>query len=128
MATATAIERHVAPQITSAALDAGRPPPRIVAGLPVAVHGDDAEARSAAVTYSSAYAGMANYQRILDLGGASSPAEAAIVGDEAAVRNQLQALLDAGATDIWAAPFPVGDDPKSSLRRTRELLMELVAA
>ena len=41
-------------------------------------------------------------------------------------RSQLQSLLDAGATDIWAAPFPVGDDPKASLRRTRDLLMELV--
>ena len=71
---------------------------------------------------------MANYQRILEIGGASSPADAAIVGDEASVRSQLQSLLDAGATDIWAAPFPVGDDPKASLRRTRELLMDLVDA
>jgi alkanesulfonate monooxygenase SsuD/methylene tetrahydromethanopterin reductase-like flavin-dependent oxidoreductase (luciferase family) len=109
-----------------AATDAGRPAPRVVAGLPVAVHGDESEARSAAVTYSTAYAGMANYQRILEAGGKSSPAEAAIVGDEVSVRAQLQSLLDAGATDIWAAPFPVGDDPKASLRRTRELLMELV--
>ena len=54
--------------------------------------------------------GMANYQRILEIGGAASPADAAIVGNEASVRAQLQALLDAGATDIWAAVFPVGDD------------------
>jgi F420-dependent oxidoreductase-like protein len=126
MAPAKAIESHVVPIITMAATDAGRPAPRVVAGLPVAVHGDESEARSAAVTYSTAYAGMANYQRILEAGGKSSPAEAAIVGDEVSVRAQLQSLLDAGATDIWAAPFPVGDDSKASLRRTRELLMELV--
>jgi hypothetical protein len=46
-----------------------------------------------------------NHQRILELGGESSPAEAAIVGDEGAVRSQLQELVDAGATDIWAANF-----------------------
>jgi F420-dependent oxidoreductase-like protein len=126
MAPAAAIESHVAPTITAAAHDAGRPAPRIVAGLPVAVHDDESAARSAAVTYSSAYAAMENYQRILEIGGKTSPADAAIVGDEASVRGQLQSLLDAGATDIWAAPFPVGDDPKASLRRTRELLMDLV--
>ena len=128
MAPARAIESHVVPSITSSAREAGRDSPRIVAGLPVAVHDDDAEARNAAVTYSTAYASMENYRRILELGGASSPADAAIVGDEASVRGQLQSLLDAGATDIWAAPFPVGDDAKASLRRTRELLMSLVSS
>ncbi|MET0728004.1 MAG: TIGR03564 family F420-dependent LLM class oxidoreductase [Acidimicrobiales bacterium] len=126
MAPAQAIESHVVPTITAAADAAGRPAPRIVAGLPVAVHDDEAEARAAAVASSAVYAGMANYQRILEIGGASGPADAAIVGDEVSVRSQLQSLLDAGATDIWAAPFPVGDDPKASLQRTRDLLRELV--
>jgi F420-dependent oxidoreductase-like protein len=128
MAPPRAIASHVVPTITAAARDAGRPAPRVVAGLPVAVHDDEAEARSAAVTYSTAYAGMENYRRILELGGASSPADAAIVGDEASVRSQLQGLLDAGATDVWAAPFPAGDDARASLRRTRELLMDLAAS
>jgi len=127
MAPARAIESHVMPIVTAAAAGAGRVAPRVVAGLPVAVHDDEAEARSAAVTYSTAYADMENYRRILELGGVASPADAAIVGDEASVRSQLQSLLDAGATDIWAAPFPVGDDPRASLRRTRELLIELVS-
>lgn len=126
MAPAAAIESHVVPVLTASAAEAGRPQPRVVAGLPVAVHDDEAEARSAAVAYSTAYAGMANYQRILDIGGKATPADAAIVGGEASVTAQLQALLDVGATDIWAAPFPVGDDPRASLRRTRELLMELL--
>ena len=39
----------------------------------------------------------------------ASPAEAAIVGSETSVRTQLQGLI-AGATDIWAAVFAVGDD------------------
>jgi len=127
MAPAKAIATHVLPTITAAAIAAGRPSPRIVAGLPVAVHDDEAEARSAAATSSTAYAGMANYQRILEIGGVSTPADAAIVGNETAVRSQLQSLFDAGATDVWAATFPVGDDARASLQRTRQLLMELVA-
>lgn len=127
MAPARAIETHVAPKLRAAAKAVGRPSPRIVAGLPVAVHDDEAEARGAAATYSSAYAGMVNYQRILDIGEAASPAEAAIVGDEKAVRAQIRSLLDTGATDIWAAVFPVGEDKASSRRRTTELLKELVS-
>ena len=73
------------------------------------------------------YAGMANYQRILEIGNAATPADAAIVGNEASVRAQLQSLLDAGATDIWAAVFPVGDDRATSRRRTIDLLKELVS-
>ena len=45
MANARSIETHVAPKINAAATAAGRPAPRIVAGLPVAVHDDVAEAR-----------------------------------------------------------------------------------
>jgi F420-dependent oxidoreductase-like protein len=125
MAPPRAIESHIAPQIRAAAADAGRPSPRIVAGLPVAVHDDEAEARAAAVENSTAYAGMTNYQRVLELGKAQEPADAAIVGDEASVEAQLQSLLDAGATDVWAAIFPVGDDRAASVRRTRNLLRHL---
>jgi F420-dependent oxidoreductase-like protein len=127
MAPARAIEKHVAPRIHAAAAAAGRPAPRIVAGLPVAVHDDEAEARAAAAANSGAYAGMRVYQRIMDLGGAANPAEAAIVGREASVRAQLQGLLDAGATDIWAAVFPAGGDRAASIRRTTDLLRELLS-
>jgi len=129
MAPARAIGTHIAPKVHAAATAAGRPSPRIVAGLPVAVHDDEGEARSAAAATSTVYAAMENYQRILELGGAASPADAAIVGNEASVRRQLQALLDAGATDVWAGVFPVGEDRDgraASVRRTTELLKELI--
>jgi F420-dependent oxidoreductase-like protein len=126
MAPARAIETHIAPRLHAAASAAGRPAPRIVAGLPVAVHDDLAEARAGAVAASTMYAGMENYRRILAIGGAESPADAAILGDERSVRAQLQGLLDAGATDIWAAIFPAGADKARSIQRTTELLKELV--
>ena len=125
MANAVAVRDHVAPRITKAAADAGRPEPRIVAGLPVAVHDDLDEARNAAARQFSAYGALPNYQRILARGGVAGPADAAVVGDEGAVAAQIEALFAAGATDVWAAPFPVGDDRTVSRARTRALLVEL---
>jgi F420-dependent oxidoreductase-like protein len=127
MGNARAVESHVAPRITKAAADAGRPAPRIVAGLPVAVHDDVAEAREAAARLFAGYGVLPNYRRLLDIGGAAGPAEAAIVGDEASVGAQITALFDAGATDVWAAIFPVGDDAGASRRRSRALLKALAA-
>jgi F420-dependent oxidoreductase-like protein len=128
MGNARSIDVHVAPKINAAAAAAGRPAPRIVAGLPVAVHDDIAEARETATKNFANYGVLPNYRRILDIGGAAGPGDAAIVGDETAVTAQIQALFDAGATDVWAAPFPVGDDRSASRHRTRALLKELAAA
>ncbi len=125
MANARAIETHVAPRIRKAAADAGRPAPRIVAGLPVAVHDDVAEARATAARQFSVYGELPNYQRILAHGGITGPGEAVVVGAEESVAAQVLALFEAGATDVWAAPFPVGDDPAGSRARTRALLASL---
>ena len=130
LATARTLETHVVPKITAAATAAGRPPPRIVAGLPVAVHDDTDEARAAQAGRAALYGQRPNFQRLVELGGASSAAETAVVGDEASVAGQLQALLDAGATDIHAAAFPVGADRdarRASMRRTRDLLASLAS-
>jgi len=126
MANRVAIESHIAPKITKAAADAGRTPPRIVAGLPVAVTDDIDGARQVAAQQFSAYGMLPNYQRILRRGGITSPADAAIVGPENVVTREIEALVAAGATDVWAAIFPVGDDRRASRERTRNLLRDLV--
>jgi F420-dependent oxidoreductase-like protein len=127
MGNARAIETHVSPRLRAAVEAAGRPEPRIVAGLPIAVHDDVDEARQVAGQMFANYGMLPNYQRLLAHGGVSGPADAAIVGDEAAVTAAIQGLFDAGATDFWAAPFPVGDDRSGSRSRTRALLDSLVA-
>ncbi len=124
LATPRAIDEHVAPRIRAAAAAAGRSGPRIVAGVPVAVHHDVAEARAAAATV--AFADQPSYRRILERGGVASGVDAAIVGTERQVRRRLQDLVDAGATDVWASVFPVGPDRRASITRTMELLRELV--
>ncbi len=125
MANAQAVRSHVAPRISDAASAADRRAPRIVAGLPVAVHDDVDEARAAAGEQFAGYGTLPNYQRILAHGGVASPADAAIVGPEDEVAEQIEDLFSAGATDVWAAPFPVGEDRSGSRRRTRDLLSEL---
>jgi F420-dependent oxidoreductase-like protein len=122
MGNARSIESHVRPLLDKAGSDK-----RIVAGLPIAVHDDEAEARAAAQQLFAMYGTLPNYRRILDHGGAAGPAEAAIVGDEESVAKQITALFDAGADDFWAAPFPVGEDGGASRARTRALLKDLVA-
>jgi F420-dependent oxidoreductase-like protein len=125
MANARSIDSHVAPRLHAAADAAGRPRPRIVAGLPVTVVDDEAEGRRVAAEMFAGYGVLPNYRRILDHGGVDGPGDAAIVGDEASVAAQLTALADAGATDLWAAPFPVGDDRRASRARTVDLLRSL---
>jgi F420-dependent oxidoreductase-like protein len=125
MANRVAVESHVAPRVRAAAEVAGRHAPRIVVGLPVAVHADVDEARDAAAQQYGFYGNLPNYERILRIGGLERSADACIVGDEESVAAQLRALVDAGATDVWAAAFPVGDDRKASRARTRALLEQL---
>jgi F420-dependent oxidoreductase-like protein len=126
MANREALESHVVPRIRTAATAAGRPTPRVVAGLPVAVHDDVDEARAEATRQYGFYGELPNYARILRAGGLERSADACVVGDEDSVAAQLRALVDAGATDVWAATFAVGDDRKASRARTRALLEQLV--
>ena len=63
MANARSIETHVGPKIQAAATAAGRPTPRIVAGLPVAVHDDEAEARETAAQKFAGYGPLPNSRR-----------------------------------------------------------------
>jgi len=126
IAPPAAIETHIAPRVRAAAAAVGRPSPRIVAGLPVAVHDDVAEARSAIARTADVYANEPNYRRVLELGGLTEASDAAIVGNEQSVRRQLQSVLDAGATDLWLNIVPAGDEPRDSIARTRRLLIELL--
>jgi F420-dependent oxidoreductase-like protein len=125
LANARLLESRIVPQVHAIAAERGRPTPRIVAGIPVAVHDDVQEARDWYGQGPGRYATLPNYQRVVAAGGASTAGDVAVVGDEASVSKQLQAVIDAGATDIWAGIFPVGDDASASLRRTTDLLATL---
>lgn len=121
------LESHIVPRITRAAEAAGRPSPRVVVGLPVAVTDDEDAAREKAARNFAVYGSLPNYQRVLGIEGkGGSPASIAIVGNEAKVEAGIRAVASAGATEFAAAPFPVGDDARASLERTRALLKGLI--
>ncbi len=58
---------------------------------------------------------------MLDLEGAGGPGDVAIVGDETAVRQQIEAFADIGVTDFVAGEFATGEEAA----RTRALLKDL---
>ena len=130
MADERAIGSHVAPRITRAAEGAGRPAPRIVAGIPVCLCRDDEiEAAVARTNRILAEAEMSpNYQRLLDHGDAREVGDILAAGSETTIEKRLQSFADAGVTDISVRVVPIGegrDELIASSKRTRELVSAL---
>jgi F420-dependent oxidoreductase-like protein len=120
-----AVGEHVVPLITKAAEAAGRPAPRVVAGLPIAIVDDPDSVREQAARMFTGYTGIPTYQRILARGNAGHPVEVAIIGDEAHALRRVRAFADAGATDLCAAPLGLGSDGEATKRRTLDWLASL---
>lgn len=130
MADERAIGEHVAPRIVEAARSAGRPSPRIVAGVPVALCADDEadEARALASEVLGHAHFSPNYVRLLEHGDADDVGDTMAAGGESTVLQRLQRYRDAGVTDLAARVVPVGSDPAAraaSRRRTQEFLAAL---
>jgi F420-dependent oxidoreductase-like protein len=116
---------HVVPRITAAAESAGRPVPRVVAGLPVAVCDDAAAGRAEAAVRFAIYGEIPTYARMLARGDADGPADVCVVGTEREVEERLRSYATTGITDLLAAVFPVGDDDQGSRKRTLDFLASL---
>jgi F420-dependent oxidoreductase-like protein len=133
LADERAIETHVAPVLGAAAASAGRPTPRIVAGVPVCLCGDDevevAVARANRVLSESEVS--PNYQKLLDLGDARTVGDILAAGSEDSIRRRLQAFADAGATDVSLRVVPIGESREEKLassRRTRDFVASLAGS
>ena len=101
----TTVRDHIVPTITAAAAAAGRPSPRVTVALPVCVTDDVDAARATAAEEFSIYGTLPSYRAMLDREKAAGPGDVAIVGDEAAVADQLTALEVAGATEVVASIY-----------------------
>jgi F420-dependent oxidoreductase-like protein len=128
MADERAIAEHVVPRITKAA--AGRPAPRIVAGVPVTLcpkdEVDAARERASRVLGHAEYS--PNYQRLLEHGDAADVGDILAAGDESAIVDRLRAFRDAGVTDLAARILAVGPDRAErieSRKRTETFLASL---
>lgn len=130
MADERAVETHIAPRITKAATDAGRPAPRIIAGVPVALCADsEVDAARALASDVLGHADFSpNYARLIEHGDAQDVGDTMAAGSESVIEARLQRYLDAGVTDLAARVVPIGDDAASRLesrRRTQEFLATL---
>jgi alkanesulfonate monooxygenase SsuD/methylene tetrahydromethanopterin reductase-like flavin-dependent oxidoreductase (luciferase family) len=133
MADERAIAEHVLPRITKAAANAGRPAPRIVAGVPVALcpNGAIASARETANALLGHAEYSPNYQRMLQRGDAADVGDILAAGDESAVVARLRRFRDAGASDLAVRVLPLGPDRAArieSKRRTEAFLASLCPA
>ncbi|HEV3226485.1 MAG TPA: TIGR03564 family F420-dependent LLM class oxidoreductase [Acidimicrobiales bacterium] len=118
------LAEHTVPTLRSATAEAGRPEAfRVVACLPVCVTADEAGARDRAAKVFAIYGQLPSYRAMLDREGAAGPADVALVGDEAAVRAEIERVAETGATDFLAAEFGATEAERT---RTRELLRSLV--
>jgi F420-dependent oxidoreductase-like protein len=130
MADEKAIDAHVVPRLTAAAYEAGRPAPRVVAGVPVALcqasEVDQARAHASEVLGHADFS--PNYVRLLEHGDAEDVGDTMAAGDEAAITERLRRYRDAGVTDLAARVVPLGVDGQAraaSLRRTQEFLASI---
>ncbi|WP_374024434.1 LLM class F420-dependent oxidoreductase [Mycobacterium sp. HNNTM2301] len=133
MADERAISDHIAPRITAAAGRVGRPAPRIVAGVPVALcsadETDDARAYASEVLGHAEFS--PNYVRLLEHGDAEDVGDTMAAGDESAILARLRRYRDAGVTDLAARIVPLGKDATdraASRRRTHDFLSSLCPA
>lgn len=109
------------PAIRQAAADAGRPDPRVVCALPVAVTDHVDESRKRAAQVFAVYDTLPSYKSMMDREGVEGPAGLAICGTEAEVRDQIRHLADIGVTDFNAGIYT--SDPEE-VARTVAVLRE----
>ncbi|MEH3141035.1 MAG: TIGR03564 family F420-dependent LLM class oxidoreductase [Mycobacterium kyogaense] len=120
----TTLSGHVSPTLRQAAADAGRSEDavRVVAALPIALT-DDADAlRAEAAEQFAVYGTLPSYRAMLDREGYAGPQDAAIIGDEATVRDRLAELEAAGVDEFVAAVFAADPEVRA---RTRAFLRSL---
>jgi len=133
MADERAIDTHVVPVITKAAEAAGRPAPRVVAGVPVCLclesQVEGAIARTNRVLSEAEIS--PNYQRLLEYGNAREIGDLLAAGSEASIEKRLRGFADAGVTDLSVRVVAIGesrDERLASFEATRECVASLATA
>jgi F420-dependent oxidoreductase-like protein len=115
MAGPATLGKRIVPSLTEAAEAAGRPAPRVVAGLPIAITTDPAGVREKTARQLAVYGMLPAYRRLLDEEGLDGPEDLAIVGDADTVSAALNELADVGVTDLIAAPAGSAADRAATL-------------
>ena len=125
MGGARYLAEQAVPLINEAAAAAGRPAPRVVAGLPFCVTDRPDEARAAIARAFERYGQLPSYRAILDREGAGGPADVALVGNEDALAEQVERYREIGVTDLVASVFVLRGDARA---RAEAMVSKLAAA
>jgi 5,10-methylenetetrahydromethanopterin reductase len=115
------LREHIGPTLRGAAADAGRAEGSVAvaAALPVSVTDDIDAARALAAQQFAMYGHLPSYRAMLDREGYAGPQDAALIGDEATVKQHLDELREGGVDEFVAIPF----DPSPEVgQRTRACL------
>jgi F420-dependent oxidoreductase-like protein len=130
MADERAIASHVIPHLTAAASAAGRPAPRVAAGIPMCLcrdrEVDGAVARANRILAEAEVS--PNYQNLLDHGDARNVGDILAAGSESTIEKRLHNFADAGVTDVSVRVVPIGEGREeliASLERTRQFVASL---
>jgi 5,10-methylenetetrahydromethanopterin reductase len=115
------LKEHIGPTLRTAATEAGRPDGAVsvAAALPIAVTDDVTAARSLAAEEFAMYGHLPSYRAMLDREGYAGPEDAALIGDEATVRDRLDEVCAADVDEFVAIPF---DSSPEGRDRTRAYL------
>lgn len=116
------METHIVARLTKAAEAAGRPAPTVVGGVPIVLTRKPDEARQRIAQALVMYGQLPSYRAMLDREGVAGPADIAIVGDENALRGEMDRFRNAGVTDFNAAIMAVED---GAYERTLEFLASM---
>lgn len=126
------------PAMRKGAEQAGRPAPPLIAHVPVCVHQNVDEVRSAFREQFGNYPRLPFYRRMLIDAGYPEAAEAAwsdamidglvIHGDESQVEDKLRELFSFGVTEVLGSTIAVGGDRAASVDRTLKALGRIAQA
>jgi F420-dependent oxidoreductase-like protein len=102
MTGVSTLRREVVPRLRAAAEAASRQAPRVVVGIPVCVTADVAGARERIAPGMAGTARMASYARMIASEGVADAVDIALIGNEDAVAQRIDALAEAGMTELLA--------------------------
>ena len=124
------------PAMEAGAAEAGRAAPPLIAHVPVCVHDDAKEIRSAALEQLAYYPTSDFYARMFAAAGFSEAQESGtwsdqmlaavlLAGNEESVAPQLRRLFAWGASEVLVSVLPAGPDEAGSWERTVALLADV---
>jgi 5,10-methylenetetrahydromethanopterin reductase len=109
------LREKIVPTIKAAAARAGRPSPRVIAGLPVCVTNEVSAARDAVRPRIEGAAGFASYRRMLAGERLAELPDLAIIGTADLVQARVLALAESGVTELMADVFGTPDEREATI-------------